>query len=177
MSKEFPESFDDLDAKELYRSAIEDFAVEVDEADKGKKKVLQAALLEANITWEDYLDQHPEFKPTEPEKAVSVVSQVDPVPTERTPDRNRGAVVTAKDMTDAPVREEVVIITQQELPVNRVEKHLIKMTRPNLLFQIEGHTFTKDNPYQLVDPATANKILREDGFVLARPDEVQEFYS
>lgn len=173
MSKEFPESFEDLDEKELFRTAVEDFAVDVSKDDK--KKVLLAALVEANITWSDYVEQHPEFKPKAPEKPVTVVEDTEAVVTDRTPERNRGGVITAAQMNEP--KEEVVIITQQELPVNRVEKHLIKMTRPNPLFEIHGHRFTKDNPYALVDPETANKILRVDGFVLARPDEVAEFYA
>jgi hypothetical protein len=156
-----PTGFADLDAKELYRSLIEDFAVEVEEADKGKKKALLATFVEANLTWADYVAQHPEVAPVEP------VREPEPV--------RAGTAITSDSLN--PVEEpRVEIVTQRELPVNTVQKHLIKMTRKNPLFQIYGQTFTEKNPYALVDPATANKILREDGFELARPDEVEEFY-
>ena len=46
MSDTLPTSFDDLKPTELYRSAIEDFALPVEEEDKNKKKVLLAAFVE-----------------------------------------------------------------------------------------------------------------------------------
>lgn len=172
-----PTKFEDLDKKELYRSAIEDFAVDVNKDDS--KKVLLAALTEANLKWADYVAQHPEVKPEEPvvSPPVNVVEEVPVTPTERTPEPPRAGAVVGTDALAGNVEPEVVIITKKELPVNQVERYLIKMERENPLYEIHGYRFTQENPYNLVTPEDANKILKEDGFVLARPEEVDEFYS
>ena len=155
-----PKGFEDLKPTELYRSAIEDFAVPVEEADKNKKKVLLAALVESGVTWADYVAQHPEVAP-EP------------------------AVVTTTDMgarTDAlsvePVVEEEVVIRTAEAPKPQVrEKFLIKMVRDNAVYEVKGVRFTAQHPYALVPEGMANYLLeREDGFRMATPSELREFY-
>lgn len=163
MSETKPTSFEDLKPTELYRSAIEDFAIPVDEADKNKKKVLLAAFVEGGVSWADYVAQHPEVAP-EPE----------PVP----------AVVTTSDMgarTDAlsvAEPEEEVIIRVAEAPAPQVrEKFLIRMVRDNLRFDVKGHSFTQEHPYALVSESTANHLLeKEDGFRMATPSELREYY-
>lgn len=57
------------------------------------------------------------------------------------------------------------------------DKVLVKMDRENGTFQCYGVTFTKAHPYALVDEETANTIcMTFEGFRLALPREVQEFY-
>lgn len=156
MSKELPKKFNDLDVDELYRSAIEDFALAVEESDKGKKKVLVAAFAEGGVSWADYVAQHPEVAP-EPEENVVTTTTVVETKTE-------------------PV-EPTKIVTAEAIKPQQGEQYLIKMTRENPLFETRGHRFTKEHPYALVSAADAQYILaKEDGFRQAFPDELAEFY-
>jgi len=62
--------------------------------------------------------------------------------------------------------------------VNKEDLVLVKMTRPNYSYEIMGHTFTKEHPFVAMDKDTAQAIFdKEEGFVMATPLEVQEFYS
>jgi hypothetical protein len=52
------------------------------------------------------------------------------------------------------------------------------MTRANFRYDIMGHTFTKDHPYVAMSEEDAQAIFdKEEGFVMATPKEVQEFYN
>ena len=62
--------------------------------------------------------------------------------------------------------------------VNKEDMVLVKMTRSNFSYEIRGHRFTKEHPFVAMDKDTAQAIFdKEEGFVLATPKEVQEFYS
>ena len=62
--------------------------------------------------------------------------------------------------------------------VNKEDMVLVKMTRPNYSYEIMAHTFTKEHPFVAMDKDTAQAIFdKEEGFVLATPTEVQEFYN
>ena len=62
--------------------------------------------------------------------------------------------------------------------VNKEDMVLVKMTRPNFSYEIMGHRFTKEHPFVAMDKDTAQAIFdKEEGFVLATPTEVQEFYN
>ena len=55
---------------------------------------------------------------------------------------------------------------------------LVRMTRANFRYDIMGHTFTNDHPFIAMNEEDAQSIFdKEDGFRLATPKEVQEFYS
>lgn len=55
---------------------------------------------------------------------------------------------------------------------------LVKMTRPNFRYDIIGFTFTKEHPFVAMNKEKAQAIFdKEEGFRLANPKEVQEFYS
>ena len=55
---------------------------------------------------------------------------------------------------------------------------LVRMTRANFRYDIAGHTFTKDQPFDAMKQDQAQWIFdKEEGFRLATPKEVQEFYS
>jgi hypothetical protein len=55
---------------------------------------------------------------------------------------------------------------------------LLRMTRANGTFQIRGATFTQNNPYAIVNERDADFIIENyDGFRIASPREVREFYS
>jgi hypothetical protein len=60
---------------------------------------------------------------------------------------------------------------------NAEDAVLVKMERQNYSYQTHGFTFTKEHPYVAMDKDTAQEIFdKEEGFRLATPKEVQEFY-
>ncbi len=62
--------------------------------------------------------------------------------------------------------------------VNKEDMVLVKMVRPNFSYETNGHRFTKEHPFVAMDKDTAQAIFdKEEGFVMATPAEVQEFYS
>ena len=63
----------------------------------------------------------------------------------------------------------------QELDKDMV---LVRMTRGNYRYDVEGYTFTKDHPFIAINPDVAQEIFdKEEGFRLATPREVQEYYN
>lgn len=55
---------------------------------------------------------------------------------------------------------------------------LVKMERANFRYDIQGFTFTKEHPYVAMHKDKAQKIFdKEEGFRLATPKEVQDFYN
>lgn len=55
---------------------------------------------------------------------------------------------------------------------------LVRMTRANFRYDIMGHTFTKDHPFVAMKEEDAQAIFdKEEGFRLATPKEVQDFYN
>lgn len=86
---------------------------------------------------------------------------------------------TIKDIEDVAedISQEVLpkFDPNKEQPENTV---LVRMTRANFRYDIMGFTFTKDHPFVAMDPDKAQQIFdKEEGFRLANPREVQEFYS
>jgi len=62
-----------------------------------------------------------------------------------------------------------------EQPENTV---LVRMTRANFRYDIQGFTFTKDHPFVAMNKEKAQEIFdKEEGFRLATPKEVQEYYN
>jgi hypothetical protein len=54
---------------------------------------------------------------------------------------------------------------------------LVRMTRDNFRYDIMGITFTKEHPFAAVNKKKAQEIFdKEEGFRLATPKEVQEYY-
>lgn len=193
MSVKNPVKFNDLKPEELYRSAIEDFALPIREEDKGKKQVLVAAFAEGGVSWDDYVSQHPEFAPAvsappappvdpaAPTNATNGVAEHDV--TQRIPEPARGGVVTTGNIngTEDPLSVEPVesinIIVAEPVAATSRDMFLIKMIRENPLYEVRGHKFTSTHPYALVSPDDYEYILNhEDGFRQATPSELQEFY-
>ena len=55
---------------------------------------------------------------------------------------------------------------------------LVRMTRANFRYDIMGHTFTNEHPFVAMKDKDAQAIFdKEEGFRLATPKEVQEFYN
>jgi hypothetical protein len=58
------------------------------------------------------------------------------------------------------------------------DKVLVRMTRANFRYDINGYTFTKDHPFVAMSEDEAQEIFdKEEGFRLATPKEVQEYYN
>lgn len=54
---------------------------------------------------------------------------------------------------------------------------LVRMTRANFRYDILGHTFTREHPFVAMSKDQAQAIFdKEEGFRLANPTEVQEYY-
>lgn len=155
MTDTLPEKFEDLGVKELRRSALEDFAVAVDEKDN--KATVLAALAESGVTWSMYVEQHPEVKP----QAEDVITSPNvPGESTRPPAPKPGKVITAQKIEAAPE-----------------DQFLIKMERENVRYDTRGYTFTKDAPFALVRAKDADFILeKEEGFRMATPSELREYY-
>ena len=83
---------------------------------------------------------------------------------------------TLKDLED----EEDVLESSPKEDLSKddgVDKVLVKMTRANFRYDILGHTFTKEHPFVAMKESSAQSIFDlEEGFRLATPKEVQEFY-
>jgi hypothetical protein len=152
-----PKSFEDLTPAELYRSAVEDFALVVEPTDKSKKKVLLAAFVEGGIGWDDYVAQHPEVAP-EPVEVLSV----DP---------------TVTEPVGLPVTDTTKVIVATAPKIEEDATYLVKMERDNPLYETRGYRFTQKNPYALVGAKDVDYILtNEDGFRQATPAELREYY-
>ena len=62
-----------------------------------------------------------------------------------------------------------------EQPENTV---LVRMTRDNFRYDIMGFTFTKEHPFVALVSEKAQEIFdKEEGFRLANPKEVQDYYN
>ena len=62
-----------------------------------------------------------------------------------------------------------------ELPENTV---LVRMTRDNYRYDIMDFSFTKEHPFIAMNKDIAQEIFdKEEGFRLATPREVQEYYN
>lgn len=74
--------------------------------------------------------------------------------------------------------EEVVKQKPQDLKKQSKDKVLVKMERHNPSYQTYGHTFTREHPFIAMSEKDAQLIFdNEDGFRMATPKEVQDFYS
>ena len=83
---------------------------------------------------------------------------------------------TLKDVEDA--KEEVEILPVFDPKAERTEDTvLVRMTRANFRYDILGHTFTQEHPFVAMHKDSAQSIFDiEEGFRLATPKEVQDYY-
>lgn len=83
---------------------------------------------------------------------------------------------TLKDIEDA--KEEIEILPVFDPKAERTEDTvLVRMTRANFRYDILGHTFTQEHPFVAMHKDSAQEIFDiEEGFRLATPKEVQDYY-
>jgi hypothetical protein len=83
---------------------------------------------------------------------------------------------TIKDIEDNSEEIEVLPKFDSKKKVDE-DNVLVRMTRENFRYDIMGHTFTREHPFVAMDEKTAQEIFdKEEGFRLATPKEVQEYY-
>ncbi len=85
---------------------------------------------------------------------------------------------TLEKMED--LKEELPEVLPKFDPNQELEKDmvLVRMTRANYRYDVLGYTFTKDHPFVAMNPDIAQEIFdKEEGFRLATPREVQEYYN
>jgi len=85
---------------------------------------------------------------------------------------------TLEKMED--LKEEFPEVLPKFDPNQEIDKDmiLVRMTRGNYRYDVEGYTFTKDHPFIAMNPDVAQEIFdKEEGFRLATPREVQEYYN
>ena len=74
--------------------------------------------------------------------------------------------------------EEIEILPKFDPKAQPEDTLLVRMTRDNHRYDIHGYTFTKDHPFVAMSEEDAQKIFdTEEGFRLATPKEVQDFYN
>jgi uncharacterized protein YktB (UPF0637 family) len=84
---------------------------------------------------------------------------------------------TLKDINDAEDLAEEVI-PRFDPKKDQGDNVLVKMTRLNFRYDIMGYTFTKEHPFVAMPESDAQEIFdKEEGFRLATPKEVQEYYN
>jgi hypothetical protein len=83
---------------------------------------------------------------------------------------------TLKDVEEAS--EEIEVLPVFDPKADRAEDtELVRMTRANFRYDILGHTFTQAHPFVAMSKNQAQEIFdKEEGFRLATPTEVQEYY-
>ena len=83
---------------------------------------------------------------------------------------------TQKDIEEAV--EEIEILPKFDPKAEQPEDTvLVRMTRANFRYDIMGFTFTKEHPFVAMEKENAQEIFdKEEGFRLANPKEVQDFY-
>lgn len=162
-------SFESLNKDELTKVA-EFFLKDVEAADDEKgptKKELVAALAagEDPVSWEDYKNVYLESDVKKAEDSAEV--------------NEEEARLAAEADPDEPVDEDT-----DEAPAEPVEDEeaedeiLIKMERRNGTYETHGLRFTKAHPYKSVPASVAESIItKEDGFRIALPSEVKDYYN
>ena len=86
---------------------------------------------------------------------------------------------TIKDIEESVEADEYEVLPKFDPSKDQSEdKVLVRMTRANFRYDINGYTFTKDHPFVAMSEDEAQEIFdKEEGFRLATPKEVQEYYN
>jgi len=80
-----------------------------------------------------------------------------------------------EEKPEAPVKETKTEAAAEFKPASKV---LVKMTRANGTYEVRGLRFTKAHPFLPVSPEDANYLVEDlEGFKIASPREVEEYYS
>ncbi|NBW57327.1 hypothetical protein EBR43_06005 [bacterium] len=84
---------------------------------------------------------------------------------------------TVKEANEDAFASEEVLPRLDTKSINAEDTVLVRMTRENFRYDILGFTFTKEHPFVAMNENQAQEIFdKEEGFRLATPKEVQEYY-
>jgi len=84
---------------------------------------------------------------------------------------------TIKEASEDAFQVEEVLPRLDPKSVNAEDTVLVRMTRENFRYDILGFTFTKEHPFVAMSEDKAQEIFdKEEGFRIATPKEVQEYY-
>lgn len=84
---------------------------------------------------------------------------------------------TVKDLDDAEEDADEVLPKFDPKKDQAKDSVLVRMTRANFRYDILGYTFTNEHPFIAMKEEDAQSIFdKEEGFRLATPKEVQDFY-
>ena len=84
---------------------------------------------------------------------------------------------TIKEASEDAFLSEEVLPRLDTKAINAEDTVLVRMTRENFRYDILGFTFTKEHPFVAMSEDQAQEIFdTEEGFRLATPKEVQEYY-
>jgi len=88
---------------------------------------------------------------------------------------------TLKSIEDVKDEDKIEVIPKFD--PNKVQSPdtvLVRMTRANFRYDIQGHTFTKEHPFVAMTSSQAQSIFDvedDEGFRVATPKEAQDFYN
>lgn len=86
--------------------------------------------------------------------------------------------VYTKTLDNLEEEDMITEVKPKAKSLNPDDTVLVRMTRANFRYDIMGQTFTKEHPFVAMDKETAQAIFdKEEGFRLATPKEVQDFYN
>jgi pyruvate/2-oxoacid:ferredoxin oxidoreductase alpha subunit len=95
-----------------------------------------------------------------------------------------GVTWSVYNKTVEKIETEAEDMSQEVLPKFDPKKEqpedtvLVRMTRANFRYDIQGFTFTREHPFVAMNKDVAQKIFdKEEGFRLATPADVQDFYN
>lgn len=165
----------DLEKSDL-AAAAEFFGVEYDK--RANVETITKAFAEEGVTIKEVIKNNPSLK--EKYEPAPVVETTPPVPNVVTKDVIEATDIrnpqdSARDYPEVVAEKETIISTLAQ--AKPADQFLVKMRRQNPLFETSGYRFTQDHPYAVVDAKDLNKVLSEEGFSIATPDEVTEYYS
>ena len=85
---------------------------------------------------------------------------------------------TVENLEEAEDMVTEIVTKPENKKQNPEDTVLVKMERHNFTYETHGLTFTKQHPYAAMDKDLAQEIFdKEEGFRLATPKEVQEYYN
>lgn len=149
-------SFSKLTKKELVRTAVDDFGIDVDKT-RDKSGIVEQ-LVENGVTWEMYLEENPDKREEFGKVPDNVI---------------RRSEATVDESFDVAYPER-----SKPTPEETENLILVRMVRPNPYYEVRGYAFSQANPFVLVKEDDVDHILlQEDGFRQATPREVKEYYS
>lgn len=164
-------SFNDLDKEQLLEAA-EHFGVSLE--DGADEDAIRQALTDDGV---DFALYTAEFESEDPEGELpaNVI----------TSDTVQGKKTTKKAVAKkaAAVEDEKPGVRRNARAARRTtviedDKTLIKMTRNNPVYEALGYRWTRNAPFVLVNNEHVDWLIEvEGGFTVAKPSEVEEFYS